>query len=175
MEQEGWGQCSHPSSQGLHESTDKQAKKIRNTNVFRYLSDGLGHTRGYAESNLCVTCTSTLPALQCTGVVMISDVSPLNAGRMSSRSQHMFHMALVSHGTSGFSGRSCIYMYMYMCSIYTVLADAHLLHSRGPPEEEVPLCIRDLASLSHDLSTQHEGEDQFVLLKQPPRALKTAT
>ena len=42
--------------------------------------------------------TSTLPALQCTGVVTMSDRSPLNAGRTSSRSQQVFHRAVLSHG-----------------------------------------------------------------------------
>ena len=42
----------------------------------------------------------------------------------------------------------------------------YLLHSRGSSEEEVPLRVGDLASLSHDLSTEHEGEHQLVLLKQ---------
>ena len=50
--------------------------------------------------------TSILPALQCTGVAIISDVSPLKVGSASSRSQQVFHSAVVSQGTSGFSGRS---------------------------------------------------------------------
>lgn len=56
-----------------------------------------------------------------------------------------------------------------MCTCCAVqLHISHLLHSRSSSEEQVPLGIRDGPSLSHDVSTQHEGKDQLVLLKETP-------
>lgn len=43
----------------------------------------------------------------------------------------------------------------------------YLIHGAGSsPEEEVPFRNGDLVGRFHDLSTQHEAEDQLVLLKQ---------
>ena len=57
---------------------------------------------------------------------------------------------------------------MYICCVVVYMCVPHLLHSRGSSEEQVPLSIRDLPSLPQDVGTEHEGEDQFVLLKEPP-------
>ena len=68
-----------------------------------------------------------------------------------------------------------------LCSQHTPVLSAslwiivYLLHSGSSSEEEVPLCVRDLLSLPHDFSTQHEGEHQLVLLKQTPGETQQTT
>ena len=59
------------------------------------------------EEKVLPVLTSTLPALQWTGVRTISAAMSLKAGSNSSRSQHVFHRAALNQGISGFSGRSC--------------------------------------------------------------------
>ena len=57
---------------------------------------------------------------------------------------------------------------MYICCVVVYMCVPHLLHSRGSSEEQVPLSVRDLPGLPQDVGTEHEGEDQFVLLKETP-------
>lgn len=43
----------------------------------------------------------------------------------------------------------------------------YLLHSCGTSEEEVPLGLRQLPLLAHDLHAEHEAVDELVLLEEP--------
>ena len=54
-------------------------------------------------------------------------------------------------------------------SLYHIRNNAHLFQPSTPSEKVIPLIIRYIVCLSHDIHTQHEGINQLVLLKQTPR------
>ena len=64
---------------------------------------------------------------------------------------------------------TCLSVCLSIClSVCLSALLSHLLNSGSPPEEEVPLWVCDLPGLPHDLSAQHEGKHQLVLLKETP-------
>ena len=106
MGQEGQALCSHPSLQYWHGPEENEVI----TKVIAIVSEeeSVKNARDKAVklSWSMYRRTSTLPALQCTGVATMSHLIHLNTSRTSTRSQHVFHRAVHSHGTAGFSGCS---------------------------------------------------------------------